>query len=78
MSTTKQKKFANLLVPFWNCPFKTAEDDCPFKPFWKLTDFEQQLDELDKLLENNLEELCLHHNACFKRKLERGETIVKL
>ena len=78
MATEKNKKFADLIVPFTACPFEKIEDDCPFINFWKLNGLNQVVELIDKLPESELLNLREHHNTCRDWKLQRGEPIVNL
>lgn len=78
MATEKNKKYADLIVPFLCCPFEKVEDDCPFSIYWTGIDFDQMLVIIDQLSDDNLQNLQEHHYKCLQKKINRGEDMVNL
>lgn len=71
----KNRKYADLVVPFVCCPFKKEEGDCPFKEYWDIETFENKLKRMDEMEEEELMHLRKHHRKCLLKKLNRGELI---
>ena len=69
--TEKNIKFADLVVPFINCPFEEPETDCPFKVYWEIPEIEERIQTMGNLSEEELESLREHHRKCILRQVER-------
>jgi hypothetical protein len=69
--TEKNIKYADLVVPFINCPFEAPEDDCPFKLYWEIPKIEDRIDAMGNLSKDELENLRDHHRQCILRQVER-------
>jgi hypothetical protein len=67
----KNIQYADLLMAFIKCPFDKADDDCPFEPYWKLSDIKKQLNTMQDLTIEELDRLQKHHRICLLNKVRR-------
>ncbi len=62
--TTKNVENADLIAVFQRCPFGEPTDDCPFLPYHRLNDIEEQIRQLNVLDEETLRQLRSFHRSC--------------
>ena len=62
--TAKNVENADLIAVFQRCPFEEATDDCPFLPYHRLNDVEEQIRQLNALDEDALRQLRSFHRSC--------------
>ena len=62
--TAKNVENADLIAVFQRCPFGKPTDDCPFLPYHRLNDIEEQIRQLNALNEDALQQLRSFHRSC--------------
>lgn len=62
--TDKNVENADLIAVFQRCPFEEATGDCPFIPYHRLNDVEEQIRQLNTLDEDTLQQLRSFHRSC--------------
>ncbi|WP_372932083.1 hypothetical protein [Mariniphaga sediminis] len=62
--TAKNIENAELIAVFQRCPFEEATSDCPFIPYHRLNDVEEQIRQLNTLDEATLQQLRSFHRSC--------------
>ncbi|MFV0591448.1 MAG: hypothetical protein ACK5M7_08690 [Draconibacterium sp.] len=71
----KLKKYPDLLVPIYHCPFEVIEKDCPFSEFRETELAEEHEMRINSLSSAQLDKLRKHHRACLMKKIERREAV---
>jgi hypothetical protein len=62
--TDKNIENADLIATFQRCPFGDATENCPFIPYHRLNDPEEQIRIINTLPEEKLRELRSLHREC--------------
>jgi len=72
INTEKIRQNADLLVPISACPFGEPIDECPFIPYYALSDEQKQMELVEIIPQERLDELRKFHRACME-KYRNGE-----
>ena len=65
--TEKLRQYADLVVPFTECPFGEPIHDCPFIVFHRIGDESKQIAEINLHSEEELDSLRAFHRACMQK-----------
>ena len=57
-------KDIKLLGAFIQCPFGESVEDCPFRQYHNLNDWDKQMEELKQTPQSKRKELLFHHRRC--------------
>lgn len=61
---TRKLKYADLIVPLIGCPFGKATKNCPFVQYWQKYGFEERVNLIKTISDNELEKLQTYHRNC--------------
>ncbi|MDX9882242.1 MAG: hypothetical protein RBS73_09260 [Prolixibacteraceae bacterium] len=62
--TAKNIENADLIAVSQRCPFEEVTRDCPFIPYHRLNDLDEQIRQLNTLDEDTLQQLRSFHRSC--------------
>lgn len=69
--TEKLRQFADLVVPFTECPFGEPISNCPFIPIHQVADEYKQIEQINQYSEEELDNLRAYHRDCMKKYFAR-------
>lgn len=65
--TEKLRQYADLVVPFTECPFGEPIKECPFVEFQQIGDESKQIEQVSLHTEEELAILRSYHRDCMKK-----------
>lgn len=65
--TEKLRQYADLVVPFTDCPFGEPINECPFVVFHQIGNESKQIEQVDHHTEKELIILRTYHRACMQK-----------
>lgn len=77
INTEKIRQNADLISPISACPFGEPITECPFLPYYELNNEREQIMQIDKIPQEELDELRKFHRDCMER-YRNGEWPVKV
>lgn len=67
IDTLKIRQNADLINAFSACPMGNPIPECPFIPYYKLNDEQEQIMQIDVIPQDELDQLRIFHRGCVKR-----------
>ena len=65
--TDKLRQYADLVVPFTECPFGEPINECPFIEFHQIVNESKQIEKVDLHTEKELSLLRSYHRDCMQK-----------
>ena len=69
INTEKIRQNADLINPISACPFGEPIAECPFRPYYELNNEREQIMRIDKIPQEELDELRKFHRSCMEKYL---------
>lgn len=69
--TRKNIKNADLVSAFTRCPFGDPVEGCPFVPYYKLENPQEQIRLMNTFSDEGLQQLRSHHRSCIALRQAR-------
>lgn len=71
IDTPKIRKNVDLIYAFSSCPMGKPLDDCPFIPYYKLDDEQEQIMQIETIPQDELNRMRAFHRDCVQHYRER-------